>query len=86
MMTGTAYSILDTFFAFRARQLQRTAWENTRRQMSTLPSHLIADVAPYPGNNIRESSTRHFVSQQSSALAMQHEMRFTPGWPSSDRR
>ncbi|TCU12963.1 hypothetical protein [Rhizobium sullae] len=72
-MTGTAYSILDTFFAFRARQLQRTAWENTIRQMSTLP-------------NIRELSTRHSVSQQSSALAMQHEMRFTPGWPSSDRR
>ncbi|SCW56580.1 hypothetical protein SAMN02927900_02721 [Rhizobium mongolense subsp. loessense] len=81
-MTEAAHSILDIFFAFRARQLQRTTWENTMRQMTALPSHLIADVDPYALNNTREGVTHPSASQQSSArLAIQtlHEMRFTPG-------
>ncbi|MBB4228839.1 hypothetical protein [Rhizobium mongolense] len=81
-MTEAAHSILDIFFAFRARQLQRTAWENTMRQMTALPCHLIADVDPYALNNTREGVTQPPASQESSArLAIQtlHEMRFTPG-------
>ncbi|WP_156886420.1 hypothetical protein [Rhizobium gallicum] len=80
-MTEAAHSILDIFFAFRARQLQRTTWENTMRQMTALPSHLIADVDPYALNNTREGGTQPFPHQSSARLAIQtlHEMRFTPG-------
>ncbi|MFA1626853.1 hypothetical protein ACDY96_30205 [Rhizobium mongolense] len=80
-MTEAAHSILDIFFAFRARQLQRTTWENTMRQMTALPSHLIADVDPYALNNTREGGTQPSPHQSSARLAIQtlHEMRFTPG-------
>ncbi|ULJ73039.1 hypothetical protein [Rhizobium gallicum] len=80
-MTEAAHSILDVFFAFRARQLQRTTWENTMRQMTALPSHLIADVDPYALNNTREGGTQPSPHQSSARLAIQtlHEMRFTPG-------
>ncbi|NNH33162.1 hypothetical protein C9413_28175 [Rhizobium sp. SEMIA 4085] len=81
-MTEAAHSILNIFFAFRAKQLQRTARENTMRQMTALPSHLIADVDPYALNNTREGGTQPSATQQTSARwAMQtlHEMRFTPG-------
>ena len=43
-MTDAVHSAIDAFFAFRSRQIQRSAWENTMRQMSVLPHHLIADV------------------------------------------
>jgi hypothetical protein len=47
MMTDTVHSAIDAFFAFRSRQIQRAAWDNTMRQMTALPHHLIADVDPY---------------------------------------
>ncbi|WP_155774433.1 hypothetical protein [Rhizobium etli] len=86
-MTETAHSILDIFFTFRARQLQRTAWENTMRQMTALPSHLIADVAPHAPDNSREWFTHPSASPRSSArkaLQTLHEMRFTPGLSAAD--
>lgn len=46
-MTDTVHSAIDAFFAFRSRQIQRAAWDNTMRQMTALPHHLIADVDPY---------------------------------------
>ncbi|NLS04932.1 hypothetical protein HGP14_16430 [Rhizobium sp. P32RR-XVIII] len=46
-MTGTAHEILDIFLAFRTKQIQRAAWQNTMRQMAALPQHLVADVDPY---------------------------------------
>jgi hypothetical protein len=47
MMSDTVQTAIDAFFAFRSRQIQRSAWENTMRQMNTLPHHLIADVDPH---------------------------------------
>lgn len=84
-MTEAAHSILDIFFAFRARQMQRNAWENTMRQMTALPSHLIADVDPYALNNTREGGTQPAPHSSSARLAIQtlHEMRFTPGAPAA---
>lgn len=46
-MTDAVHSVIDAFFAFRSRQLQRAAWDNTIRQMTALPEHLILDVDPY---------------------------------------
>ncbi|QRM45158.1 hypothetical protein [Rhizobium sp. BG4] len=52
MMTDTVQTAIDAFFALRSRQIQRTAWNNTMRQMTALPHHLIADVDPYCTENI----------------------------------
>lgn len=46
-MTDTVHSVIDAFFAFRSRQIQRSAWDNTMRQMTALPEHLIIDVDPH---------------------------------------
>ena len=51
-MTDTVQTAIDAFFALRSRQIQRTAWNNTMRQMTALPHHLIADVDPYCTENI----------------------------------
>lgn len=51
-MTDTVQTAIDAFFALRSRQIQRTAWSNTMRQMTALPHHLIADVDPYCTENI----------------------------------
>lgn len=46
-MNDVVHSAIDAFVAFRSRQMQRSAWDNTMRQMTALPGHLIADVDPY---------------------------------------
>ena len=46
-MTGIAHDIVDIFLAVRTKQLQRSAWQNTMRQMAALPEHLMADVDPH---------------------------------------
>jgi hypothetical protein len=58
MMTDTVHSAIDAFFAFRSRQIQRAAWDNTMRQMTALPHHLIADVDPYASASAERELTR----------------------------
>lgn len=60
-MTDTVQTAIDAFFALRSRQIQRTAWNNTIRQMTALPPHLIADVDPYAAAAAeRELMTKSF--------------------------
>jgi hypothetical protein len=42
------WNILDSFFAFRARQLQRSMENRIRRQMKRFPPHLADDVNALP--------------------------------------
>ena len=63
-MTGTAHEILDIFLAFRTKQIQRAAWQNTMRQMAALPQHLVADVDPYAA----AATERDLISRSFSKL------------------
>jgi hypothetical protein len=57
-MTQTAQTILEAFFAFRSRQVQRATWNKTLRQMTHLPDHLIDDVDPHAKANVERNLTR----------------------------
>jgi hypothetical protein len=59
MMTDTVHSVIDAFLAFRSRQIQRAAWDNSIRQMSALPAHLIIDVDPYAASAAERDLIAH---------------------------
>lgn len=86
-MTGTTHEILDIFLAFRTKQIQRAAWQNTMRQMAALPQHLVADVDPYYGiKSNRFTKTQHFWTVPQKIDSLISENRFTLGCSLKDQR